>query len=212
MSKISNEEFWNRQFDEGGNLPGLWFDVAFSLRTAADVLERFKGPPMFEFKTKVTRSDYEQQSVERVHAMLLGMATECLLKALWLKYGGILAEGGTYRPIPETPNHRLDLMAKAVSGKGEIKFTRQELKLLERASFWIVSGRYPIPTKSSDNLARQKPLIGDPRAGLRTLMEKLERELGCKLNLILNELVLRLILNLFVGSNADSQPRPNSLQ
>lgn len=182
MSKLSSEEFWNRQFDVGGNIPGFWIDVAFSLRTAADVLERFKGPRMFEFKTKMTRSDYEKQSVGRVHAMLLGMATECLLKALWLKYGGILAKGGTYRPIPKAPNHRLDLLAIAVSGKGDIKFTQQELELLERASFWISSGRYPIPTKSRNNLARQKPIIGDPVAGLRTLMQKLERELGCTMN------------------------------
>jgi len=182
MSEHNNDEFWNRQFDVGGNIPGLWFDVAFSLRTAADVLERFKGPHMFEFKANVRRSDYKKQSVARVQPMLLAMATECLLKALWLKYGGILAEGGTYHPIPKAPNHRLDLLAKAVSEKGDIKFTREEIELLERASFWISSGRYPIPTKSRDNLARQTALIVDPVAALRTLTEKLERELGCKMN------------------------------
>ena len=182
MSKHSSEEFWNRQFDFGGNFPGFWFDAAFSLRTAADVLEKFTGSRMFELKTKVTRSDYEKQSVKRVHAMLLGMATECLLKALWLKHGGILAEGGKYRSIPTAKNHRLDQLAVAVSLKGGIKFTQQELELLERASFWISSGRYPIPMKSRDNLALQKPLIGNPFEGLRSLMQKLEKELGCTMN------------------------------
>lgn len=182
MSRHSSEEFWNRQFDVGGNNIGSWFDVAFSLRTAADVLEGFNGPPTSEIKTKVRRSDYEQQSIVRVHVMLLGMATECLLKGLWLKYGGILAKTGTYRPIPNTTNHRLDHIALAVSRKGDIQFTRQELELLERASFLIVSGRYPIPTKSRDNLARQKVWIGDPVVQLKSLIQKLERELGRKMN------------------------------
>lgn len=182
MSKLSSEEFWNRQFDIGGNEPAWWFTTAFSLRTAADVLESFQGPLMSQVKTKVTRSDYEQQSIKRVHAMLLAMAMECLLKALWLKYGGTLAKGGKYIRIPSAKDHRLDQLAVAVSLKGDINFPPQELELLERASFWITSGRYPIPRKSRDNLARQKPLIGDPFAGLRTLIQKLERELGSKMN------------------------------
>jgi hypothetical protein len=118
MSEPSSEEFWNRQFDVGGNLPPSWFSVAFSLQTAADVLERFKGPPMWHSKTAVTRSEYEQESVEGVHAMLLGMATECLLKALWLRYGGILAQDGKFCPIPNTTGHRLDQLAMAVNQKG----------------------------------------------------------------------------------------------
>lgn len=182
MSKLSSEEFWNRQFDVGGNEPAWWFTTAFSLRTAADVLKSFQGPLISQVKTKVTRSDYEQQSVTRVHAMLLAMATECLLKALWLKYGGTLAKGGRYICVPRAKDHSMDQLAAAVSLKGDIKFTPQELELLERTSFWITSGRYPIPRKSRDNLVCQEPLIGDPFARLRSLIQKLERELSCKTN------------------------------
>ncbi|MEK7764449.1 MAG: hypothetical protein AAB433_22990 [Nitrospirota bacterium] len=182
MSKLSSEEFWNQQFDMGGNIPAWWFDAAFSLRTAADVLDKFRGPRMFEIKGTVTRSDYEKQSVGRVHAMLLAMATECLLKALWLKYGGTLAKGGKYYPIPKTTGHRLDQLANAVSQKGAIRFTPQELEHLRRASLWIESGRYPIPKNSQDNPTRHKAFIGDPFVKLRTLMQKLEKELGCKMN------------------------------
>jgi hypothetical protein len=47
---------------------------------------------------------------------------------------------------------------------------------------WIESGRYPIPKKSSDNLARQKAWIGDPVAELRTLIQTLKKELDIKMN------------------------------
>lgn len=182
MSEHSSEKFWNRQFDLGGNTPAWWFDVAFSLRTAADVLESFKGPRTFKTKETVTRSDYEKQSVGRVHAMLLAMATECLLKALWLKYGGTLAKDGKYYPIPKTTDHRLDQLANAVSQKGAISFTQQELEHLKRVSLWIASGRYPIPKNSQDNSTRHKAFIGDPFVKLRTFMQKLEKELGCTMN------------------------------
>ncbi|MFC1694074.1 hypothetical protein ACFL1R_11260 [Candidatus Latescibacterota bacterium] len=41
--------------------------------------------------------------------MLHAMALECLFKALWLKEGGILADGGKYIKIPGINNHNLVL-------------------------------------------------------------------------------------------------------
>ncbi len=114
--------------------------------------------------------------------MLLAMGAECMLKALWLKYGGILAKEGKFDPIPDAHTHELDRLAKAVSLKGDIEFSKREYALLKLASIWIVSGRYPIPKRSADNPARQKAWIGDPVAELKTLIQKLDSELCIRMN------------------------------
>ena len=130
MAKSSDHDFWKRQFEIGGNLPGAWFESASDLLTAVDVLDRFKGDLLGDMLSdrdrdlKTTRL-FERISVHKVNAMLLAMATECLLKTLWLKHGGRLAE---------RKQHNLRELAEAVHRKSHINFTKREKDLLGRES------------------------------------------------------------------------------
>jgi hypothetical protein len=76
--------------------------------------------------------------------MLWAMASECLLKALWLKSGEKLVIDGRYRKIPDTNDHQLDTLAEALSKKGIFVFTDEEKDALYRLSPFITLGRYPI--------------------------------------------------------------------
>lgn len=200
MAGSSDHEFWKGQFDTGGNQPFMWFDSAFGLLTAADVLDRFKGDLRGEameatdsdrhHELKMTRLWYERMSVVGVSAMLRAMAVECLLKALWPKYGGKLADSGRYIGAMKKNEHHLHKLAKVVSQEGHIDFTEQELGLLEQASYWIVSGRYPIQKEYSylvpfdrpdGTLAPKQFWKGDPIKELRALTEKLLATLDIKI-------------------------------
>src|SRR5438876_7342628 len=199
MARASGHDFWKGQFETGGNLPSSWFDSAFGLLTAADVLDRFTGNFLGEIvkamssgrhhELKMTQLRYERMSVVKVSHMLRAMATECLLKALWLKHGGMLAEDGRYVGVSKK-EHRLHELAKTVSQKGHIVFTKRELELLEQASCWITSGRYPIETVYSflvpyrrldGTLAPRQFWRGDPLEELKVLTAKLQTALGIEI-------------------------------
>jgi len=199
MARSSGHDIWKRQFETGGNLPGCWFDNAFGLLTAADVLDRFKGDLRGEIleamrsgrhhELKMTRLRRERMSVVKVSHMLRAMATECLLKALWLKYGGMLAKDGRYVGVSKK-EHRLHELAKAVSQKGHNVFTKRELELLEQASYWITSGRYPIQREYSYLVPFSRPdgtraarqfWRGDPLEELKVLTAKLQTALGIEM-------------------------------
>lgn len=118
--------------------------------------------------------------------MLLAMATECLLKALWLKSGGTLAKDGRYTGILRKNEHRLNQLAKAVSGRSGINFTQRELALLEQASYWITSGRYPIQRQHGYLVPFERPdgsiapaqfWHGDAVRELTALIKKLRKAL-----------------------------------
>lgn len=186
MARSSDHDFWKRQFEIGGNLPGAWVKTAFDLLTAVDVLDRFKGDLRGDLlsdrhhELETTRL-FERMSVERVGAMLLAMATECFLKALWLKHGGTLAVDGRYVGVLKKKEHHLHELAKAVSQKSHIVFTKRELDLLERASYWIISGRYPIQRKYS--LPPHQVWRGDPVEELKVLTAKLQTAFGIEMKL-----------------------------
>lgn len=121
--------------------------------------------------------------------MLRAMATECLLKALWLKHGGKLAKNGKYLGVLKKNEHDLHKLAKAVSekSKSEIVFTKRELDLLEQASYWIFSGRYPIQkaysylvpfSRPDETLAPHQFWRGDPVEELGVLTAKLQTAWG----------------------------------
>ena len=186
MAKLTAVEFWKQQFDLGGNLAGLWGSTAFDLLTAADVLDRFKGDIRGEIlkdsEQGMTQLQHERMSVFKIIAMLRAMATECLLKALWLKHGGKLAKDGKYLGVLKKNEHHLHKLAKAISkkSKSELVFTTRNLDLLQKASYWIVSGRYPIQKYSSYTMDhhQQQAWRGDPAEDLRSLIAKLQTALG----------------------------------
>ena len=92
----ADDAFWVRQFDVGGNVPGLWFDKAHDLQLAAHVLDGVAGFIDRDFQQGQAVAD-DRLAAAAVAPMLRAMAAECLLKGLWLKHGGILAETATTR-------------------------------------------------------------------------------------------------------------------
>ncbi len=90
-------------------------------------------------------------SVLKIIAMLRAMASECLLKSLWLKHGGTLAEDGRYVGVLMNNKHRLHELAKVISRKSHIVFTKRELGLLEQVSYCIILERYPILSTKAPN-------------------------------------------------------------
>jgi hypothetical protein len=199
MMQLSDDEFWKSRFDLEGNFPFHWSNSAYNLLTSANVLDRFRGDyrcELLEDTSKtggIQRSLFERMSVVAVSAMLRAMATECLLKALWVKYGGTLVKDGKYLGVLENKSreHQLNELAKAVSIKGNIQFTDRELKLLEYVSYWIMSGRYPIQKQYQYLVPFKKPdgsvgssmswTDGDPFEELRALIIKIQAALGMEL-------------------------------
>lgn len=199
MMQLSDDEFWKSRFDLAGNFPFDWSNSAYDLLTSANVLDRFRGDyrrELLEDTSKtggIQRSLFERMSVVGVSAMLRAMATECLLKALWVKYGGTLVKDGKYLGVLENKSreHQLNELAKAVSTKGDIQFTDRELKLLEYVSYWIMSGRYPIQKQYKYLVPFKKPggsvgssmswTDGDPFEELRALIIKIQAALGMEL-------------------------------
>lgn len=186
----ADDDFWKGQFDTAANMPFSWWDKAHSLLTAADVLDQFSGPvaDVFSIPERYPqRLEYQQRSVIGVSAMLRAMATECLLKALWLHHGGKLAEAGDYLGILRNEHHLDRLANQLVAQKKGLAFTERELLLLELASYWIMSGRYPVqknfsylvPSEREDGtIAPAQYWHGNPFEELKTLINKLDGLLG----------------------------------
>jgi hypothetical protein len=196
LATSSDEEFWKEQYDTGGNHPGVWFSKACSLLTAADVLDKFAGnchkaiaENAMTGHSSIPKSISDRMDCASVSPMLHAMATECLLKALWLRHGGMLTSDGKYVGILKKNEHALDKLALAISEKGNIPFSDREFALLKQASYWISSGRYPVQkshkylvphTHEDGSIAPSQFWRGDPHKELNTLVEKLKDELGIK--------------------------------
>jgi len=200
MARLSDREFWKEQFETAGNWSVSWFQSAFDLLTAADVLDRFSGDVRSEIcegarrgnasPAGMSRFQFERLQVIKVGFMLRAMATECLLKALWLKNGEKLTKDGRYVGTMRKSEHQLHELAKAVARKGQITFADRELQLLEQASYWIITGRYPIqrdfsslvPYRRGDgSLAAKQSWSGDLVSELTALISKLQRALGIEM-------------------------------
>jgi hypothetical protein len=75
--------------------------------------------------------------------MLRGFALECLLKALWIKRGNVLASQGELQKIPGVGSHELLQLTQELA----FKCKPNERDLLKRLSVFMTSvGRYPIAT------------------------------------------------------------------
>ncbi|MFC1509178.1 hypothetical protein ACFL60_05775 [Candidatus Omnitrophota bacterium] len=141
-----SEERQKEQYNKSGNFPRAWYFSFSSLLTASKIL--YDKYPTIDCEKSIRDGTppmpTEFMMVFGVIKMLRAMALEDLLKALWLKGGGILVEKGKYQKIPETNDHDLISIADKVSGIVDCGFNAQERDLLKRLSLSITSGRYPI--------------------------------------------------------------------
>jgi hypothetical protein len=124
-----------------GNLWVAWLWWAFTLQDAAAVLGQC------DTHTKLPGGELRMPSLLAVRAMLLGYALECTFKALWLRNGNSLVQGGKYVGLPGTQDHNLVQLAKA-SG---FVATANELNVLQRLSkFARFAGRYPVAKTTAE--------------------------------------------------------------
>jgi len=83
------------RFDSISNDADLWAYKSFALFSSAKAVESSCGRAPRE--PNDVHVVYEWAEMHGVSRMLRGMAFECLFKALWLSYGGVLADKGKYR-------------------------------------------------------------------------------------------------------------------
>lgn len=135
-----------------GNSPHTWRLCAGDLLAAAAVLR--------EHRENLNPHSVPVPNGWRIHPpelMLNGMAIECLLKALWVKRGHMLAKDGRYVPVPDAGPHDLVQLA----GVLQLALSGLEKDVLRRLSHFIeYGGRYPVPT-DADKLR----LTRTPRGG-----------------------------------------------
>ncbi|HUU88788.1 MAG TPA: hypothetical protein VMX17_13685 [Candidatus Glassbacteria bacterium] len=133
----------NFNFDNIGNNLFEWVFTADNLVEAANIL---KEESHHWSGTKNKFTTFRSYRITDVVTMLYSMATECLLKALWLKTGNKLAENGKYVSIKGTKPHDLMSIAKEISKTKIIKFTKNDYNLLRELTHNVTKGRYPIET------------------------------------------------------------------
>jgi hypothetical protein len=149
------------QYDLVGNEPHAWWLTSEGLLIASNFLclhsahHQLSGKELFELHKRLQLPN--ETKVSGVIKMLRGMAIEALLKGLWVDYGGVLAENGQYKKIPNTKEHDLLSLAGEVSKLINLDLSSQERFLLERLSISIMSGRYPIQRKWEIEKPRDLP-------------------------------------------------------
>jgi hypothetical protein len=132
-------------FDQIGNDPSQWSARAEALLTAAEVLDsQFSQTPKDNFD-----EFWEFFKLHSISMMLKGMATECLLKAIWISRISHLVTNGKYRQIPGTKRHDLLSLIEAIEAHFDLGLSRDETEILPVLSNAIVIGRYPINTSIS---------------------------------------------------------------
>jgi hypothetical protein len=132
-------DFWCWAFESSGRNPLSWQASAKDLFEGAEAV-----------KDRVPTYTGLMPTLASVQALLLGLALECLLKALWIKSRKAwldehkefsLTRDGKYIGIPKVKDH--DLLA--IANAANLKATAKERAVLGRLSgFVLFAGRYPI--------------------------------------------------------------------
>jgi hypothetical protein len=135
---IKSESAYRRAFFEPtANSPGAWFVTSLNLKTAADRLN---------WLTKPIREEEQSLGLSAVYRMLMGMATEAMLK-------GIIAaqSGNVLNPkralLDHLRNHNLRKLAEEITKNDpSFVFSDEDLVTLDNLRPYIEwAGRYPIP-------------------------------------------------------------------
>ena len=121
-------DFWNWAFESTGRNPLAWQASAKDLLEGAEAV-----------KDRVPAFSGLMPTLASVQALLLGLALECLLKALWIKSHKAwldkhkefsLTRNGEYVGIPNVNDH--DLLA--IANAANLKVTSKEKAVLARLS------------------------------------------------------------------------------
>jgi len=129
-------------FDARGNAAGPWWWFGKNLLVAADVLSQHtEVDPGRLLVAGQGRAFRTAMAILGPMLMLRACAIECLLKAVYLDGGNILAKDGRYHK-PPAPDHDLVGLAR-LAGLSASPTVEAMLAKLQR---WITAGRYPIET------------------------------------------------------------------
>jgi len=135
---LSFNDRTKQRFEKSGNSPISWFMSADHLLAAARVLRREYRSFNMDLSDN-TEIPPEEKLLPSIF-LLYGFALENLLKALFLKNGGVLVKDGRYCG---KNNHRLHTLAE----KSAFSVSSTEKTVLQGLSKKLVSSaRYPIGT------------------------------------------------------------------
>jgi hypothetical protein len=135
-----------QNFDTVCNESYFWEKKANELVFSANILNSQRKETTDRHPVGMPTSIERIETIWIIH-MLSAMAIECLLKGLWVHSGEILADNGVFKGIPDTNNHKLASLAKKVAGKIELNLSAEENTMLDRLSYLITFGRYPVQRK-----------------------------------------------------------------
>jgi hypothetical protein len=147
-------KFAKLQHAQAGNLFGTWQSVAGDLLAAAQVLRERRDSWNI---ASLTNTDPIPPIIMPVELMLIGMAIECLLKAVWIKRGNDIVKNGTYVGVPGAADHDLLQLASAIKCSLD---DREKHVLLRLSHFIQYGGRYPIPKRSDHLRLKRSPCGG----------------------------------------------------
>ena len=145
MKSSKTPQFHEWAFEQSGKNPLAW------RHSAEDLIEGAKA-----VHEKVISFDDGMHSLAAVEAMLLGMAIECLLKAMWIKNHEAWKKVGLTDKgkLTKLKTHNMQNIAK----EAKVVVSSEENELLEKLSDFIVfAGRYPIATTSEQMKPISKP-------------------------------------------------------
>jgi len=134
------------RFDTTGNAPHAWrWRAAELFQASHNLYKQFYDAIEFD-----PPRPPEALELSGPALMLRAMAVECLLKALALDNGSLLARDGQYQKLPRVREHDLLRLARAV----RIDLSHAEEGLLRLLSRHITAGRYPIQRRWTEAYRR----------------------------------------------------------
>jgi hypothetical protein len=146
---MNTTEWTAKDFDKSANSPSEWLFVADDLFAAS----RFLSEHSYHLSSSWPKLEdrfpsFDELRITPVILMLRSMAIECLLKGIYAKLCGPLAQNGRYKGIREAKNkindHDLLQLAKAISSHHDLGLTDEGKDFIERLSRNLFRGRYPI--------------------------------------------------------------------
>lgn len=143
-------DFLGRQFQLGAETPAIWGLSARRLKRAGDLLFDLYVADLEAMAREVSPLDLENLEVVGPATLLLGLATENILKAIAIEKNPQSMKDGKLRDWP--PGHDLVRLAELAG----IELNEKQRDLLQRIGAFVEwAGRYPIPKKATKLAIRQ---------------------------------------------------------
>jgi hypothetical protein len=143
---ITSESAFRRAFFEPtANSPVAWYIISLNLKTAADRLNWLTNP---------IREEEQSLGLSAVYRMLIGMATEAMLKGIIVAQTENVIDSNRAL-LDSLKNHKLDKLAQEITNNDpSFVFLNEEINTLKRLRPYIEwAGRYPIPLNENQYTA-----------------------------------------------------------